>query len=101
MPEEQRKSSSSSEFKNFAPRDLSSLFCFVFLPSLPSTVVVYAMTGAPWLQNFRDKGFAYPLPAFSEDEAATMVEKFRRLDDEMQKVVQESLFCPCCRACAE
>ena len=56
MPEEQRKSSSSSEFKNFAPRDLSSLFCFVFLPSLPSTVVVYAMTGAPWLQNFRDKG---------------------------------------------
>ena len=76
MPEEQRKSSSSS-------------------------VVVYAMTAAPWLQNFRDKGFAYPLPAFSEDEAATMVEKFRRLDDEMQKVVQESLFCPCCRACAE
>ena len=53
---------------------------------------------APWLQIFRDKGFAYPLPAFSEDEAATMVKNFRRLDEEMQKVAQECLFCPCCRA---
>ena len=61
-------------------------------------MVVYVMTAAPWLQNFRDKGFAYPLPAFSEDEAATMVENFRRLDDEMQKVAQECLFGPCCRA---
>ena len=93
MPEEQRKSDHRAQ--NFAPRDFLPLFSF--LPTSEAN----AMTAAPWLQNFRDKGFAYPLPAFSEDEAATMVENFRRLDDEMQKVVQESLFCPCCRACAE
>ena len=59
-------------------------------------------TAAPWLQNFRDKGFAYPLPAFSEDEAATMVQNFRRLDDEMQKVAPHgsTTLCGTRRSCS-
>ena len=39
-----------------------------------------------WLQDFRAKGYAFPLPAFSEAEATQMVEDFRRVDAQMQQV---------------